>query len=211
MNEEKQSHGIATPACRNVALRRAGTSPASGAGSSQWLLSEVVNYRIDVPGFWFEWKRNSRIRKKEVSFHQRGDWKKIISEVADIHSQKILIADDEYLIRWSLAQALTQEGYEVVAVEDGKKAVEAVKVGSFDFIITDLVMPELDGWEVLEFVRQIQTPPRVILITAHGKENTEKISREKGVWAYVEKPFIISKIKSLLKKIEGNQPEYNIS
>ena len=44
-------------------------------------------------------------------------------EVFLIQSQKILIADDEFLIRWSLTQALTQEGYDVVAVEDGRKAI----------------------------------------------------------------------------------------
>jgi CheY-like chemotaxis protein len=126
--------------------------------------------------------------------------------VALIHSQKVLIADDEFLIRWSLTKALTREGYEVVAVEDGKKAIEAVRTENFDFIITDLVMPELDGWEVLEFVRQIPTPPRVIMITAHGKEGTEKIAKEKGAWAYVEKPFIIENIKELLKGVPGEKP-----
>jgi CheY-like chemotaxis protein len=110
------------------------------------------------------------------------------------------------LIRWSLTKALTQEGYEVVAVEDGKKAIEAVRAVHFDFVITDLIMPELDGWEVLEFVRQTPTPPRVIMITAHGKENTEKIAKEKGAWAYVEKPYIIENIKELLKGVSGENP-----
>ena len=126
--------------------------------------------------------------------------------MALIYSQKVLIADDEFLIRWSLTKALTQEGYEVVAVEDGKKAIEAVRAVHFDFVITDLIMPELDGWEVLEFVRQTPTPPRVIMITAHGKENTEKIAKEKGAWAYVEKPYIIENIKELLKGVSGENP-----
>ena len=112
--------------------------------------------------------------------------------------QKVLIADDEFLIRWSLSKALSQEGYEVVAVEDGKKAVETAKTGHFDFIITDLVMPELNGWKVLETVQEIQPPPRVIIITAHGKEDSERIAKEKGAWAYVEKPYIIDRIKEIL-------------
>lgn len=128
-----------------------------------------------------------------------------------IHSQKILIADDELLIRWSLSQALAREGYEVVAVEDGKKAIEALKTGSFDFIIIDLIMPELDGWEVLEFVRQTTPPIRVIMITAHGREDTEKIAKERGAWAYVEKPFIIDKIKDLLKMVCRNNPEFYLN
>lgn len=84
-------------------------------------------------------------------------------------------------------------------MEDGQKAVEIVKTQRFDFVITDLVMPELDGWEVLKIVREIQPPPRVIIITAHGKENTGKMAEEKGAWAYVEKPYIIDKIKEILR------------
>jgi len=87
----------------------------------------------------------------------------------------------------------------VISVENGMKAIEAVTTQHFDIIITDLVMPELDGWKVLENARQTQPPPRVIIITAHGKDDTEKIAKEKGAWAYVEKPYIIDKIKGILK------------
>jgi two-component system, NtrC family, response regulator AtoC len=118
---------------------------------------------------------------------------------AAIQSCKVLVADDEFLIRWSLTQALTQEGYEVISVEDGRKAIEAAKVQRFDFIITDLIMPESDGWEVLKTAIQIQPPPRVIIITARGNEDTGRIAKEKGAWAYVEKPYIIDKIKEILK------------
>jgi len=105
------------------------------------------------------------------------------------------------LIRWSLSEALAREGYEVISVEDGKKAIEAVRAEHFDFIITDLVMPESDGWEVLESIRQyhLQPPPRVIIITAHGEEETKNAVLEKGAWAYVEKPYIIDRIKDILK------------
>lgn len=60
-------------------------------------------------------------------------------------------------------------------------------------------MPELDGWEVLRVVQKIQPPPRVIIITAHGKEDTGRKAKERGAWAYVEKPYIIDKIKEILR------------
>jgi CheY-like chemotaxis protein len=60
-------------------------------------------------------------------------------------------------------------------------------------------MPELDGWEVLKMATQTQPQPRVIIITARGKEDTGRIAKEKGAWAYVEKPYIIDKIKEILK------------
>ena len=116
-----------------------------------------------------------------------------------ISSGRILIADDEYLIRWSLSEALSQEGYEVLAVEDGQKAIEASRIQQFDFIITDLVMPEADGWQVLEKSRQMFPQPRVIIITAHGQEEMKRTAKEKGAWAYIEKPHLIENIKNLLK------------
>lgn len=102
------------------------------------------------------------------------------------------------MIRWSLTHALGQEGYEVTAVENGRKAVEAAKSEHFDFIITDLIMPELDGWEVLQMATQSQPSPRVIIITARGNEDTGRLAKERGAWAYVEKPYIIDKIKEIL-------------
>jgi DNA-binding NtrC family response regulator len=77
--------------------------------------------------------------------------------------------------------------------------MEAAGAQHFDFVITDLIMPELEGWEVLEGMRQTQPPPRVIIITAHGDKETERLATEKGAWAYVEKPFVIDQIKELLK------------
>lgn len=116
-----------------------------------------------------------------------------------IQLRKVLIVDDEFLIRWSLGEALSREGFEVVSVEDGKKAMEAAKGQHFDFVITDLIMPEMEGWEVLERMRQKEPPPRIIIITAHGDKETERLATEKGAWAYVEKPFVIDQIKELLK------------
>ena len=98
----------------------------------------------------------------------------------------------------------------MISVEDGKKALEAAKASHFDFVITDLVMPELDGWQVLETIRQSQNqpPPRVIIITAHGKDETRKAAIQKGAWAYVEKPYIIDTIKKMLKEVSRETPKH---
>ena len=96
-------------------------------------------------------------------------------------------------------------------MEDGKKAIEAAKAQHFDFIITDLYMPELDGWHVLEMAKQVQPQPRVIIITAHGREDTERMAKEKGAWAYVEKPYIIDKIKEILKEAFTKEKDLNLN
>ena len=59
-------------------------------------------------------------------------------------------------------------------------------------------MPELDGWKVLETARNARPQPRVIIMTAHGKEFKE-MAQQKGAWAYVEKPYLVEKIEELLK------------
>jgi DNA-binding NtrC family response regulator len=117
----------------------------------------------------------------------------------NVLAYRILIADDEFLIRWSLTQALSQEGYEVIAVENGREAIETGQSAHFDFVITDLFMPEIDGWGVLNFFRQTQPPSRVIVVTAHGEDDTERVAKERGAWAYVKKPYIIDRVKEILR------------
>jgi DNA-binding NtrC family response regulator len=119
-------------------------------------------------------------------------------------NKKILVADDEFLIRWALAQALSEEGYDVKAVEGGEKALEAMKEEGFDFIITDLVMPGKNGWEVLEGAKEEYPKAKVVIITAYGTEDTETVAKEKGAYGYIEKPELIEKIKNLLKSIHPN-------
>ena len=125
-------------------------------------------------------------------------------------TKKILIADDEFLIRWSLKEALSKEGYDVKAVEDGEKALEVIKNESFDCIITDLVMPGRDGWEVLERVKETYPKAKVVIITAYGTQDTEAVAKEKGAFGYIEKPEIIDKIKSLLESIRFNNSNHQI-
>ncbi len=125
-------------------------------------------------------------------------------------TNKILIADDEFLIRWSLSEALSQDGYEVKAVEDGEKALEAIKSESFDFVITDLIMPGKTGWEVLERAKEIYPKAKVVIITAFGNHDTEAAAKAKGAYGYIEKPEIIDKIKNLLKSIRFNNSNHQI-
>jgi DNA-binding NtrC family response regulator len=117
-----------------------------------------------------------------------------------------LIADNEFLIRWSLEQALIQDGHQVVTVEDGQKAIETGRTDFFDFVITDLFMPELDGWQVLDFFSRVQAPSRVIVMTAHGESESARLARERGACAYVEKPYVIDKIRDILRATSLSRP-----
>jgi len=115
--------------------------------------------------------------------------------------KKILIVDDEYLIRWAMVHTLSDAGYEVAAADDGLKAIEAAREGIFDFVITDLDMPGLGGWELLAMLLDLPIPPRVIVTSACGdRDNVNKV-KEKGGWAFVEKSSsLIDGIKETLKE-----------
>jgi CheY-like chemotaxis protein len=114
--------------------------------------------------------------------------------------RRVLVVDDEYLIRWAISHTLAEAGYEVTAAEDGLKAMEATAGQSFDFVITDLDMPGLGGWELLEKLLTLETPPRVIVTSARVDRDNMRILKEKGGWAYVEKSSsLIEEIKETLK------------
>ncbi len=119
--------------------------------------------------------------------------------------EKILIADDEFLIRRSLEGALSKEGYIVKAVEDGERAIEAIECEKFDYVITDLKMPYKDGWEVLEYARERCPRSRVIIITSSGEQETESKAKEKGAYGFIEKQDIMYKIKLLLRGIHPDR------
>ncbi len=115
---------------------------------------------------------------------------------------KVLVVDDDFLIRWSLTEVLSEQGYLVKAVENGEKALEAMNAGCFDLIITDLVMPGRDGWEILQYAKEMHPRTKVILITAHGTPDTEAMAKERGAYGYVEKPEVLDRIMTLI----GNAP-----
>jgi two-component system, NtrC family, nitrogen regulation response regulator NtrX len=112
----------------------------------------------------------------------------------------VLVVDDEYLIRWAIAHTLSDAGYEVTAAEDGLKAIEAAKEQNYDFVITDLDMPELGGWELLDVLLKLQAPPRVIVTSARIDHDNARKVKERGGWAYIEKSSsLIEGIKETLK------------
>jgi CheY-like chemotaxis protein len=104
------------------------------------------------------------------------------------------------LIRWSLAHILSQAGYDVTAVEDGLEAFEVASSQHFDCVITDLSMPGLNGWELLDRLAAFKPAPRVIVITGQEETGYRTIVKEKGAFAFVEKSYLIDEIRDALKE-----------
>ncbi len=121
-----------------------------------------------------------------------------------VRTLNILIADDDALIRWSLDRFLSQAGHQTATATNGLEALSIAKSRQFDFVITDLSMPELDGWKLLDKLTQLPYPPRVIVMTAQeeGADNYRKVA-ERGGWAYVEKTRLLDGITEALAGISS--------
>ena len=119
----------------------------------------------------------------------------------------IVIADDETNIRRVLEAVFTKEGYNVISAENGKAAINAVSENpDVDVVISDLIMPDMNGVEVLEAVKQINPSISVLMITAHGTIKSAVDAMRLGAFDYITKPFDMDEIKVVVKKaIERNQ------
>jgi len=102
---------------------------------------------------------------------------------------KILVADDNELNRETLIETLTEEGYEVKAVNDGREGMKAFLEDKYDLVITDLRMPKVDGLEFLKYIKDANTNNIVIMITGHGTVNAAVSAMKMGAFDFISKPI----------------------
>lgn len=114
-------------------------------------------------------------------------------------SKVILVAEDERVLRESLAGLLEPEGYEIVQAENGKQARDLLLKRNVDLILSDVRMPEMDGLTLLGHVRQIAPQTPVIMITAFGTVDSAVQAMRAGAWDYLLKPV---QFDDLLLKIQ---------
>lgn len=120
----------------------------------------------------------------------------------DVH---ILIVDDEVVMRDSLSAWLREDGYEVVAVENGAQALEKVQQERWDVLLVDLKMPGMDGIEVLEKVKKIDKGIPIIIMTAYATVDSAVEAMKKGAYDYIVKPFNPEEIGLAIRKIIAYQ------
>lgn len=115
---------------------------------------------------------------------------------------KVLVVDDEIPIQRIVKFNLEKEGYEVFVADDGKKALESVKQNKPDIILLDVMMPELDGYEVCKILKKNAKTKNipVIMLTARGQESDEKKGKSAGADDYITKPFSPKKLMELVKQ-----------
>ncbi len=113
---------------------------------------------------------------------------------------KVLVVEDDPDMLALLQEHLQGEGYRVAALASGREALARLRSETFDVVVTDLRMPDVDGMEVLRACREIQPETRVILVTAFGTVETAIQAIREGAFDYTTKPFRLEEISFLVGK-----------
>ncbi|CAG0979977.1 sigma-54 dependent transcriptional regulator [Geobacter sp.] len=113
---------------------------------------------------------------------------------------KILVVDDEHLIRWSLEQNLKKQGYEVVSAGNGEDALRIAREEQPDLVLLDIQLPGISGLEVLEKIKEHDEEIIVIMVTAHGALETAVHAMRLGAYDYINKPFNLDEMAIVIRK-----------
>ncbi|HDH99509.1 MAG TPA: response regulator [Firmicutes bacterium] len=116
----------------------------------------------------------------------------------------ILVVDDEENMRNALTFLLEAEGYRVTTAESGRRALQKVLEEPVDLVITDIVMPDMDGLELIDELRRLALEVPVLVITAYGSERMKQELKRRGIAGYLSKPFegeeLLARVAALLNE-----------
>ena len=117
----------------------------------------------------------------------------------------VMVVEDEQNLRETLTYNLTREGYRVISASDGRTAIEMARREQPDLLMLDLMLPQVDGFEVCRTVRQEMQAP-ILILTARDSEVDTVLGLELGADDYVTKPFtlrpLLARVKALLRRSE---------
>ena len=113
---------------------------------------------------------------------------------------RILVVDDEHLIRWSLEQNLRKQGYDVLTAGSGEDALKIVREEQPELVLLDIQLPGISGLEVLEKIKDFDEDIIVIMVTAHGGLETAVNAMRMGAYDYINKPFNLDEMAIVIRK-----------
>lgn len=126
--------------------------------------------------------------------------------MGEFERRRILVVDDEERLVRFIRLNLEHDGFQVVDAFNGKQALQQLRDRTPDLVLLDVMMPDLDGFEVLKMIREISSVP-VIMLTAKGEEDDRVYGLELGADDYITKPFspreMVSRVKAVLRRVEG--------
>jgi len=122
-----------------------------------------------------------------------------IEETEETRVARLLIVDDEEIMREFLREVLTDEGYVIDLASSGREAVDKMRGHTYDIVITDVVMPGLDGLGVVSAAKELPYEVAVIVMTGYASMETAVESMKLGATDYITKPFNIDQIRIIVK------------
>ncbi|MBN1371767.1 MAG: response regulator transcription factor [Anaerolineaceae bacterium] len=127
----------------------------------------------------------------------------------EFKNRSILVVDDEERMVRFIRLNLEHDGFQVISAFRGQQAIDAIREDMPDLVLLDVMMPDLDGFEVLKIVRETSNVP-VIMLTAKGEEDDRVRGLELGADDYVTKPFspreLVSRVRAVLRRTEATNP-----
>lgn len=116
-----------------------------------------------------------------------------------VENFKILITDDDVDLRELLTESVTNWGYQVSVARDGDEALKRLRMERFDIVITDLMMPGMDGLALLQKIKELDSEILVIIITGYATIETAVKAIESGAYDYIAKPFRLDELMIVIK------------
>lgn len=129
----------------------------------------------------------------------------------ETQNASILVVDDEDVVVSLVRESLTEEGYRVQTASGAAEAIKLLGSHQFDLLITDIRMPEIDGIELAEIVRQMIPGISIIFMTGYANLNTAKDAIRQGAVDYILKPFELSEIREAVRKAIETQRQLEVS
>jgi DNA-binding NtrC family response regulator len=114
---------------------------------------------------------------------------------------KILVVDDEDALRTVLSAELEGEGYQVTTAADGQEAINVLTSTGFDLILLDIKMPNVDGFEVLKFVKEKHPKTKVIMLTGFADLKNAIESKKLGAEDFVSKPYDLVDLLTTVERV----------
>jgi len=117
--------------------------------------------------------------------------------------RKILIVEDEAVVRESVRDWLIDDGYDVDVAENGDEALEKIKKEEFGVIVLDLKLPGIDGLQVFEQAKELKPETKGVIITAYPSKETQEKAKRLGLLDYLAKPFKVADLEKLITEALG--------
>ncbi len=119
--------------------------------------------------------------------------------------EKILIVDDDQDLRFNLSQILKEAGYDVIDARDGREALKILQGNCPDLVLLDMRLPEMDGMKILEKMKELESKPAIIMLTAYSDVKDAVKAMKLGAYDYITKPFDNEELILTIKKALSTQ------